>query len=642
MKFLIHGNAPWVPTGYGVQAALLGPRLAAAGHEVAFSSTYGLGGSIQSWRGFRVYPCGYEVNSNDLIHHHAAHWFEDTPAKDCWIILIIDMPAMVTPRLADFNVIAWTPIDRFPIPPATLQFFDRSQAVPVAMAKYGERLMFDQGLDPGYIPLSVDTKVFKPTAGIAGMTAREFIQVPEDAFVVGMFAMNKGWAKDRKGFNEAFWAFGKFLKSHPDAVLYMHSEKYGGAEGINLTELAVHAGIPDANIVWAGGEGQYAYRVGFTPEMLAASYSACDVLLSPSHGEGFCVPLIEAQACGVPVIANDFSAQSELVGAGWVLLGQPEWDPAWHACLVNPLIDDVVEKLELAYERASDPELRQLAIRWAGQFDSDLVFDEFWRPFIDQLAWEALPVPLERDPMPDEDAVDVLVAFRRPQNARLLIESFMETTDPAVASLVLVCDDKETAGFLDELCEEHDFGSRVRVLLDEGAVTYAQKMNRALEDSSAPWVLLAGDDVRFHPGWLDAARPLSRRYDVIGTNDTAGKVKNPKVASGGHADHYFVRRRYIDEVGASLEGPGSLVPECYRHWYTDMEVVGLAKARGVFAPCLASVVEHLHPGYDGREDLRAADATYMEAVSASETDKATYMGRLPLIEMQRTTKARVT
>jgi hypothetical protein len=376
--------------------------------------------------------------------------------------------------------------------------------------------------------------------------------------------------------------------------------------------------------------------------MLAASYSACDVLLAPSHGEGFCVPLIEAQACGVPVIANDFSAQSELVGAGWVLLGQPEWDPAWHACLVNPLIDDVVEKLELAYERASDPELRQLAIRWAGQFDSDLVFDEFWRPFIDQLAWEALPVPLERDPMPDEDAVDVLVAFRRPQNARLLIESFMETTDPAVASLVLVCDDKETAGFLDELCEEHDFGSRVRVLLDEGAVTYAQKMNRALEDSSAPWVLLAGDDVRFHPGWLDAARPLSRRYDVIGTNDTAGKVKNPKVASGGHADHYFVRRRYIDEVGASLEGPGSLVPECYRHWYTDMEVVGLAKARGVFSPCLASVVEHLHPGYDGREDLRAADATYMEAVSASETDRQTYMGRLPLIEMQRTTKARVT
>jgi hypothetical protein len=62
----------------------------------------------------------------------------------------------------------------------------------------------------------------------------------------------------------------------------------------------------------------------------------------------------------------------------------------------------------------------------------------------------------------------------------------------------------------------------------------------------------------------------------------------------------------------------------------------------VFTPCLASVVEHLHPGYDGREDLRAADATYMEAVSASETDRQTYMGRLPLIEMQRTTKARVT
>jgi glycosyltransferase involved in cell wall biosynthesis len=68
---------------------------------------------------------------------------------------------------------------------------------------------------------------------------------------------------------------------------------------------------------------QYAYRLGAPAEVMAATYSAMDVLLAPSHGEGFCVPLIEAQACGTPVIATDFSAQPELVGAGWLAHHRP-------------------------------------------------------------------------------------------------------------------------------------------------------------------------------------------------------------------------------------------------------------------------------------------------------------------------------
>ncbi len=631
MKFLIHANAPWCPTGYAVQAALLGPRLAAEGHEVAYSSTYGLAGAIQSWRGFRVYPCGYEVNSNDLIHHHAEHWFGDTPRDECWILLLIDVPAMVTPRLADYNVVAWTPVDRFPAPPTVLEFFGRSQALPVAMSKFGERILFDQGLDPVYIPLSVDTRSFRPTPAIEGRSGRDLYGIPEDAFVVGMFAMNKGWAKDRKGFNEAFWAFGQFLKSHPDVVLYMHTEMYGGAEGINLYELAIHAGIPDTAVVWAGGPGQYGYRVGYTPEMMAAAYSACDVLLSPSHGEGFCVPLIEAQACGVPVIATDFSAQSELVGAGWVVRGQPEWDPAWHASLVTPLIDDVVDKLHEAYEKARDPELKAHAVAWAAQFDADRVFVESWVPFLSELADPGETLDVVREPIPDTGGVAVLVPFVRSENASRLIESFDRCERGA--ELYLIVTDPEVVP------DEHR--DTIDMIVEPAAGTYAQKVNVGVARTTEPWVVIVGDDCEFHPGWLDNARPLSARFDVIGTNDTTGKTKNPKVANGSHADHFFVRRAYIDEYGASLDGPGILAPTAYRHWYTDMEIIRLAKARGVFSPCLGSVIEHHHPGYDGDEAARTADPNYMVAVGASAEDEATFKARLPLIEMQRTSLARV-
>ena len=69
-----------------------------------------------------------------------------------------------------------------------------------------------------------------------------------------------------------------------------------------------------------------ARRVVFTgpisDEARNAWYSRADVFLSMSVHEGFCVPLIEALAHGVPVVARDAGAMPEtLGGAGLVLDG---------------------------------------------------------------------------------------------------------------------------------------------------------------------------------------------------------------------------------------------------------------------------------------------------------------------------------
>jgi hypothetical protein len=174
----------------------------------------------------------------------------------------------------------------------------------------------------------------------------------------------------------------------------------------------------------------------------------------------------------------------------------------------------------------------------------------------------------------------------------------------------------------------------------EKITTFSQKVNAGVALTTEPWVFICGDDVEFTPGWLEAAREVSNRFDVIGTNDSRNGVKNRDVAAGRHADHFFVRRAYLEASGASLDGPGTLAPECYRHWFTDREIVGLAKARGVFTPCLSSVVEHHHPGYVGREDLRQADPVYMRAVEFADEDQRTFRSRLPLIEMARVSRAK--
>jgi glycosyltransferase involved in cell wall biosynthesis len=637
VKFLIHSNGPNVSTGYGVQCCYLTERLTAAGHEVAVSCTYGQQGGMGLWRGVPLYPVGYEVNGNDVIHHHAMHFFGQDP-KGGWIIPILDLWCLVNPRLAEFNVAGWCPVDHFPVPPDVVKFFDRNpEAVPIAMSRFGERQLFAVGLNPVYIPLAVDTNVMKPTFDInlsdgRTVTARDFLDIPEQAFVVGMVAMNKGWSRDRKGFNEAFRAFAIFHAAHPDSVLYLHAEAFGAAEGINLVELAEHAGIPKDAIRWVD---QYWYRNGLSPEIMAGMYTSFDVLLAPSHGEGFCVPLIEAQACGTPVIATDFSAQTELVGAGWLVQGQPEWDPAQHASYVVPEIAHIVQQLENAYRadlNAMQPEARRFAL----QYDADVVFQQHWLPFLETLSSDDV-LELEREPIPDTDnAVAVVVpVMQRPQNVWPLVESLIETTGQA--NVYFVCDPTDHEE-IDAVTAAMSKSSAVHMILSKRGHTYAVKTNVAYLNTEEPWLFVCGDDVRFHPGWLEEARKLSDRFDLIGTNDTAGKVKNPDVAAGRHADHWFIRRSYVDEYGGCLEGPGVLAPEVYNHWFVDKEIVELAKARRVFTPCLASVVEHLHPAYDGREDLRQADPVYMKARESSDADHKTFLGRVPLIAMQRTSR----
>jgi glycosyltransferase involved in cell wall biosynthesis len=47
----------------------------------------------------------------------------------------------------------------------------------------------------------------------------------------------------------------------------------------------------------------------FLPEAeLAALYRSCDVAVFPYRAEGFCLPILEAMACGTPAIVPDFGA----------------------------------------------------------------------------------------------------------------------------------------------------------------------------------------------------------------------------------------------------------------------------------------------------------------------------------------------
>ncbi|MGL5635452.1 MAG: glycosyltransferase, partial [Bacteroidales bacterium] len=67
-------------------------------------------------------------------------------------------------------------------------------------------------------------------------------------------------------------------------------------------------------------------------------YSAASVFLYTSLRESFGIPLLEAMACGTPVITSDCSALPEIAGAG-AILADPT-DPADIAGYLLRLEDD--------------------------------------------------------------------------------------------------------------------------------------------------------------------------------------------------------------------------------------------------------------------------------------------------------------
>ena len=196
--------------------------------------------------------------------------------------------------------------------------------------------------------------------------------------------------------------------------------------------------------------------------------------------------------------------------------------------------------------------------------------------------WQSFYAP------PATELVDVIVpVLHRPQNVKPFMESLRAST--GLARAWFVCEEGDDV----EVDEVLAHGGRVLVC----SGTFAQKANFAFDrlsaESEAKWVFLAGDDVKFRPGWLDHCFEVARRYGakVVGTNDLA----NPRVMRGEHATHMLVEREYVMEKGASWDGPGVLCHEGYHHWFVDDELVSVAKQHGVFQVALGSEVEHVHP-----------------------------------------------
>jgi glycosyltransferase involved in cell wall biosynthesis len=400
MKILWHSVAPWTPSGYGVQTDLFTRRIRAAGHDVRISAIFGLEGNIREVDGFTVYPTDITRYGKQMLKLYAKDFGEGN-ADDVQIVTLMDVWTWINTNarcggiVADWEglrIAAWVPVDHDPAPPLVLEALDRYKAQPIAMTRFGESQLREHGFDPLYVPHGVDTEVYRPHDDPRAL--KEKMGLDPDVFVVGMVGANMQQNPPRKAFPQVFQAFAQFHAQHPDTFLYLHCETLGMYEGINLLHLAQACGIPAGAY---GGVAQDKYLVGtVTGPQMAGIYSIMDVLANPSYGEGFGVPIIEAQACGVPVIVTDWTSMPELCGAGWKVQGDRWWDSFHASFFMCPSVYEIVDAFEQAYEARDDYGLKAKAREFALQYDADLVMADYWTPTLARL-----DAPREVGPLPN-------------------------------------------------------------------------------------------------------------------------------------------------------------------------------------------------------------------------------------------------
>lgn len=312
MKLFWHGIKPNCKTGYGVQSKLFIPKLRAA-HDVILHPM------IDQYE--------TQVDSTGLIHLGTGpaskgygNAFFDMHVANHAPDAVISMNDAYACDPDKFARVPWFPFVMVDCAPllGKLAKALKSAKKCIAITRWGQRVLKDSGFDSWYCPLAYSSADFyvEPDraacrANLGTMLGRE---IKPSTAVVMMNSANHS-SPSRKDFYTAFKAWKLFHDARPDSLLYMHTERTGTVcGGEDLDAQMSLCGVDPASVAFVP---QYPYATGIIgSDVLRMAYNAADVFLNTSHGEGFGVPMIEAQACGCSVVAPLFGGNEEIVRYG--------------------------------------------------------------------------------------------------------------------------------------------------------------------------------------------------------------------------------------------------------------------------------------------------------------------------------------
>lgn len=398
MKILLVSNAPWAATGYGVQTASLARRLRDSGHKVVLFCQYGLNGGTHEWEGITCLPAGMDGGYADpIIRGHLRYTQPDLVITlfDIWALNGTPIPEWIKSSGAKW--LAWTPIDAVPVSRNTREVM-HDVDYPVLLSNFAEKAIkeWDADYKVEVIPHGIE-KEWGYTAN-GRKEFRRSIQVPDDAFLFGTVGRNS-YYPGRKGLDRLVRAFAEV--NLPNSYLYIHTGSWSENGSVPIEKVVsfydeLHPGLAER----IKFPDEYNLVMGYSQNGMNALYSSLDCYVQPTLGEGFGLPVIEAQACGCAVIATDCTSMPDLVcpHSSELVPGATELfvpDPS-HRVLID--VDKLKESMTRVYEIKRDDPTGFLSMKgnaglWANGWDWDRLWAENWVPLLEKISGDVVQFP---------------------------------------------------------------------------------------------------------------------------------------------------------------------------------------------------------------------------------------------------------
>jgi len=381
LRVLWHSVAPWIASGYGKVTKEVCTRLPKHGFEVLISAYYGIEPGGTPPYPITVLPSKEGPYGTTSAAQYCKQYNIDVGIlfTDWWAFN--EFPKTIP------NATLYSPMDHVNYPEEILQLTRQYPKV-VSLCKWQQKCLNDIGIQSDYIYHGVDTNIYKP---IKKSEARKKVGLTEkeDCFIFGTVAANSD-KEDRKGHTRSMKAMRYFLDQNPDVkdVLWLYHTSPNELRGMPLYSVA-HKYKLESVIRFMDPAS---VSVMFSEQDLATLMNCFDVHLLCSKREGFGIPILETQSCGVPNICHDFSSMTELVlGHGW-LCKSLGYDlnletTAINADTATPDVYDIAKCIEDAYFHPDKLEKYSEASReFALPFDWDTIVENGWVPLLKELA----------------------------------------------------------------------------------------------------------------------------------------------------------------------------------------------------------------------------------------------------------------
>ncbi len=212
------------------------------------------------------------------------------------------------------------------------------------------------------VPCGVETNLYKPLPEDQRNALRQQLGIA-DNFVF----LNIGILSDNKGIRPLLKAFAKIVEKYPQARLIL---KGAGNlfESTKFLTAAAKAVLTEAETAKVESRLAYINQNLSIPEIIRL-YQAADIYLSPYLAEGFNLPVLEAAACGLPVICTQGGPTDDFTQPDFALQISSELKPmnigGETVFLRMPNLDHLIEQMEWAI---AHPEFRTHARKSAEKF----------------------------------------------------------------------------------------------------------------------------------------------------------------------------------------------------------------------------------------------------------------------------------